>query len=384
MRRIVAVLFIVFTVFVLSGCANQTDTVGEYILIGNIQDLSGPTSVWGTAMKWGAEKAAEDINAQGGINGKLIRIITYDNKNEVNEAINVYKRLVDQDQVVAVIGPPNSSVGIALAPIAEDLKVPIWGYFMDERATTNESTGKPWNYMFLGQLSSNQQAEIMASYALNELNITRVAILYDQSLAYSVTHAEPFANWFSANGGEIVAMEAYQQGDMDYRVQLGKMLAANPEALYITSWVQQNAIAYTQARDMGFTGVILGNNSFFVPMAELIHNRGYDIYFPVNISFEDDNFKPLVERFKSEFNKFPALHIAFGYDGVLALADALKRIETIDPTALRDALRQVEGVEGFAGTVTINPDTHRPRDLTMWVTKIEKEKYIPIGRFGPP
>jgi branched-chain amino acid transport system substrate-binding protein len=387
MRKILGILLVGIMVFALVGCggSNNTDTPSEpeEILIGNIQDLSGPTAVWGSGMKWAAEKAAEEINANGGINGKEVRIITYDNKNDVNEAINIYNRLVEQDNVVAVIGPPNSNVGIALAPVAEDAKVPLWGYFMDERATTDEA-GNPYGYMFLGQLSSNQQSEIMASYALNDLGITKVAILYDQSLAYSVTHAEPFAEWFEANGGEIVAKEAFQQGEMDYRVQLSKMIDAEPEALFITSYVQQNSIAYKQAREMGFTGTILGNNSFFIPFASLVNDEAYDVHFPVNISFEDENFKPFVDMFVEEFNEMPALHIAFGYDAVLAITDAITRADSLDTTAIRDALLEVKDLVGYTGSVTINPENHRPLDLTMFVTRVENEKYIPVGRFGPP
>ena len=387
MRKILSVLLISVLVFGLVGCGGKTTTPPvenkEPILIGNIQDLTGPTAVWGKGMKWGAEKAAEDINAAGGINGREVKIITYDNKNDVNEAMTSYNRLVEQDKVVAVIGPPNSNVGIALAPVTEDAKVPFWGYFMDERATT-DSAGKPYNYMFLGQLSSNQQAEIMASYALNDLGIKKVAVLYDQSLAYSVTHAEPFANWMRANGGEIVAYEAFQQGEMDYRVQLSKMIEAKPEALFITSYVQQNSIAYKQAREMGFEGTILGNNSFFIPFASLVNDEAYDVHFPVNISFEEENFKPFVEKFVAEFNEAPPLHIAFGYDAVLAITDAITRADSTDPTAIRDALLQIKDLVGFTGSITINPETHRPLDLTMFVTKVDKDKYIPVGRFGPP
>lgn len=380
---VVLVLLIILTLVGCSQDPSQLNGEEEYIKIGCIQDLSSTTSVFGKGLKWGAEKAVDDINAKGGIKGKKLKLISYDDTFNVNEAINAYNKLVNQDGVVAVIGQPNSNMGIALAPVAEEAKVPIWGYFMDERATTDEN-GKLWNYMFLGQLSTKQQAETIANYALNELGIKKVAVLYDQSNSYSVTHAEPFKDWFEANGGEIVSYEAFQQGEMDFRVQLSKMIAANPDALYITAYVQQNAIAYNQAREMGFKGVILGNNSFFHPFASLVNNEAYDVYFPVNVSFEDENFIPLVERFTDEFNESPPLHIAFGYDAILVLVNAIERAGSTDPVAIRDALHTTKGIEGYTGTISIESETHRPTGLTMVVTKVEKDKYIPVGRFGPP
>ncbi len=129
----------------------------EYILIGNLQDETGGMAVLSTPLTYAATMKIEEINAAGGINGRLLKLVTYDTRSDVTEAINAYTRMVEQDGVQIVLGPPISNIGIAVAPVAEELQVPIVGLFMVESAFKQES-GDPWTYMFLGQNSDVTQA----------------------------------------------------------------------------------------------------------------------------------------------------------------------------------------------------------------------------------
>jgi branched-chain amino acid transport system substrate-binding protein len=122
----------------------------EDILIGNVQDLSGPNKAFGLGMTNAATTMVEKVNAAGGVNGRKIKLISYDTKGDVNESINAYRRLVEQDKVVSVLGPPIANIGIALAPVTEEMKVPMVGLFMDDRSTI-QTNGSPWNYMFLAR-----------------------------------------------------------------------------------------------------------------------------------------------------------------------------------------------------------------------------------------
>ena len=204
----------------------------DEILIGNIQDLSGPNKAFGLATVNGAQMYFDQINAAGGINGKKLKVISYDTKSEVNEAISAYRRLCDLDKVSVIIGPPIANMGIALAPLTDAKKIPIIGLYMDERATTKPD-GAPWTYMFLAQNSSGAQARTIAAYAIKDLKLKKYAVLLNQQNAYSVSLAEPFVNYVTENGGTIVAKETFMTADKDYRAQLTKIKQANPEAIYM-------------------------------------------------------------------------------------------------------------------------------------------------------
>ena len=164
---------LVLSLGLLAGCGGDKKADSGEIVIGNLQDLSGPTSVNGNMVARGAELAVERINAAGGVNGKKIRLVTLDTKGDVQEAIKAYNRLVDQEKAVAVVGPPVSNIGLALAPIANQKKVPILGSFIDPRVTVDEKTGKAQPAMFLMQPSSIQYGEILAGYSLEKMNVKK-------------------------------------------------------------------------------------------------------------------------------------------------------------------------------------------------------------------
>ena len=187
---LIGLLVIGMTVF--AGCGSSSSGSQE-IVIGNLQDLSGPTSVLGNAITRGVELAVNKINGQGGLNGKKIKLITLDTKGDVQEAIKAFNRLADQEKAVAVVGPPISNIGIGLASIAAAKKVAFVGNFADPRATVGED-GKVHPSMFLVQPSTVQYGEIMASYAVEKLGLKKIAILYDQSNAYAVSLVAPSKN----------------------------------------------------------------------------------------------------------------------------------------------------------------------------------------------
>lgn len=342
------------------------------IVIGSILDTSGGMAAAGLATVWGADYAVNEINANGGINGKKLKIVHYDVKGDPNEAINAYNRLVDQDGAVAVVGPGLSNIGIAVAPIAEGKQVPIVGHFMDERCTTNEQTGEKWNYMFLAEPSCNQQAEAIASYAVEKLPIETVGILFDSSNAYSVTHAEPFAAYCEENGVKVVASESFGKDAKDYKAQLSKIIAANPDAIFVPAYVQQNALAYVQIRQLGYTGMILGNNTYNTPFETLAEGTTVEnLYFLFNVDYSSEYTKFLGDAYRAEKNEEPFINSAFGYDAVAIIANGLKNAEDVtDGTSISKAIEtKTVDLMTSSGPITLNADTHRPEGMGVYIAQ---------------
>ena len=243
----VMIALFAIAVFLFAGQGQGNAAPAKEIIIGNLQDLSGPTSVWGNAVARGAELAAEKINAQGGINGAKIRIVTLDTKGDVQEAIKAFNRLVDQTKAVAVLGPPISNIGIGLAPVADAKKVAFVGSFADPRATVGED-GRVHPSMFLVQPSTVQYGEIMASYAVEKLGLKKIAILYDQSNAYAVSLVGPFKAYAESVGAKIVDEEVYGKTDRDYRTQLSKIKASGADCVFAPNYIQGLVITAKQAK----------------------------------------------------------------------------------------------------------------------------------------
>ena len=354
------------------------------IVIGNLQDMSGPTSVWGNAVTRGAELAAEKINGQGGINGAKIRLISLDTKGDVQEAIKAFNRLVDQEKAVAVIGPPISNIGIGLAPIANAKKVAFVGSFADPRATVGED-GKVHPSMFLVQPSTVQYGEIMASYAVEKLGLKKIAILYDQSNAYAVSLVAPFKKYAEAAGAKIVAEEVYSKTDRDYRTQLSKIKGSGADCVFAPNYIQGLVITAKQSKQLGLKLPFIGALDYAAPFASLVNDpeAANNIYFANNYSDSEPQLTEVRKAYRAKFNEDPINKVYLGYDKMLVIAEGIRKGGGATPDKIIEGINKVTGLQGTTGVLTISPKNHQPVGLSMVMYYIDHGVYKDLGRYIP-
>ncbi|MFB0935013.1 MAG: ABC transporter substrate-binding protein [Propionivibrio sp.] len=354
------------------------------IVLGNLQDLSGPTSVLGNAVTRGAEVAVEKINAAGGFKGDKIKLITADTKGNVQEAIKAFTRLVDHEKAIAVLGPPVSNIGLAIAPIANEKKIPVVGSFIDPRVTVQEN-GEPQPSMFLIQPTSVQYAEIIASYANEKLGYKKFAVLYDQSNAFAVSMLKPFKAYIEKRGGSVVAEETYTKSDKDYRAQLNKIKSAGADVLYIPNYTQDLVITVKQAKQIGLNLPMVSGLDAAPPFASLVGDpeATNNIYFANNFSDKEPQLAEVRSAYKAKFNEDPINKAYLGYDKVTVILKAIELGGGASGPQIINGLSQVKDVQGTTGILTISPKTHQPVGLSMVMYKIDNGKYQEIGRYVP-
>ena len=353
------------------------------IVIGNLQDISGPTSVWGNAVTRGAEIAIEKINAAGGVDGAMLKLITLDTKANVQEAIKAYNSLVSS-QAVAVVGPPVSNIGLALAPIANKAGVPLVGSFIDPRVTVGED-GKAQHAMFLMQPSSIQYSEIMAGYTVEKLGLKKVGVLYDQSNAFAVSLLKPYVEYVKKAGGQIVSEQIYTKGDKDYKTQLTKIKEAGADCLYFPNYIQDAVLAMKQRKQIGLNIPVIGGLDFAPPFASLVNDpeAADDIYLANNFSEKEPQLSDVWKTYKAKFNEDPVNKVFLGYDKILLIREGMKRGGGTTSAQIIAGLNKVANLQGTTGVLTISPETHQPTGLSMVMYKIEKGKYVELGRYVP-
>jgi len=368
----------------LAGYSPVMGAPAKEIIIGNLQDISGPTSVWGSAVTRGADLAAEKINAQGGINGAKIKMITLDTKGDVQEAIKAFNRLVDQDKAVAVIGPPISNIGIGLAPVADAKKVAFVGSFADPRATVDEN-GKVHPSMFLMQPSTVQYGEIMASYAVEKLGLKKIAILYDQSNAYAVSLMAPFKAYAESVGAKIVDEEVYGKTDRDYRTQLSKIKSSGADCVFAPNYIQGLVITAKQAKQLGLTMPFVGALDYAAPFASLVNDpeAANNIYFANNYSDSEPQLTVVRNAYKAKYNEDPINKVYLGYDKMLIVVEGIKKGGAATPDKIIEGLNKVSGLQGTTGVITISPKTHQPVGLSMVMYYLDHGVYKDLGRYVP-
>lgn len=361
---------------------SSTSSINE-IVIGSLQDISGPTSVNGKAVDEGVQFAADAINKQGGVNGMKIRVVHYDTKGDVQEAINAYNRLSTQDKATAIVGPPVANIGIALAPISDTNKVPIVGGYMDLRATQKDNgKGKPYTYMFRIQPSAPEQAQIMASYAMDELHLKKFAVFYNQANAYSVSLVQPFIDYVKSHGGQILDEEVYGTNDKQFKTQLSKIKSTNPDAIYAPNYTQELVLFAQQARSLGITVPFICGLDAAPPFASLAGDAANNVIFPNNISNDEPQLQGVLKEYKDKYGTEPINKFYLGYDSVSLIVQAIKDANSTDPIKVAEALAHVKNLQGLTGNITISPDTHGPIGLSMVMFEIQNGQYVAKKRYS--
>ena len=364
MKKILAmVLALAMLVCAASFAAAQE----EYIVIGGIQDMSGAAMQSGLAMHQGTELAVEEINAAGGINGKLIKYIGYDTKGDVQEAMNAYERLVEQDGAVAVVGPPISNIGSALRDTAITKKVPVVGAFIVSGITKYPETGEAVPYNFLVQPTNEQAGEIQASYLVDVLGVKKVALFYNQDNSFGVSQVAPFRAYVEANGGEIVSEQIITDNDKDYKTQLTKILASGAEAIFAPNYPEENTLYCTQLNQLGMTDIItMGGLDYAPPFLNTVPDPSVvnNVYFAINCAFDEEHLQDLNKRFIEKYltadtvvdENTISVKVYLGYDATQLIAEALRRCgDDITGENVNAQLETIEALELMSGTIGFLP-----------------------------
>jgi len=354
------------------------------IVVGNMQDLSGATSVWGNAVRKGAELAVERLNKQGGLLGMQLELKSYDVKTDPQEAINAYNRLAGSDKASVIIGPPISNIGLAITGLAEQKKVAVLGSFIDPRVTV-KSDGKPHSYMFLMQPSSIQYAEILADYGSKKLGLKKVATFYNQANAFAVSQVGPFKELWVKNGGTVVGEQIYKAGDKDFKIQLAKIKESGADAIYAPNYVQELVLMLQQMDQVGLKIPVIGGLDFAPPFTTLLSDPklANNIYFANNYSDTESQLVEVRKAYMTKYAENPVNKAYLGYDSVMIIADAIKRAGSADAVKIRDALEQVKDLQGTTGIITLSPANHQPVGLSMVMYSIMDGQYNDLGRWVP-
>ncbi|WP_434579299.1 ABC transporter substrate-binding protein [Thermoanaerobacterium thermosaccharolyticum] len=388
MKKVLAMLVAVMLLASLTSCGTtnkgSASSTSNEIVIGSLQDISGPTSVNGKAVDEGVDFAANAINEQGGVNGKKIRVVHYDTKGNVQEAINAYNRLATQDKATAVVGPPVANIGIALAPISNTNKVPIVGGYLDLRATLIRLQGNvtPYTYMFRIQPSAPEQAQIMASYAMDVMHLKKFAIFYNQSNAYSLSLVQPFEDYVKSHGGQILDVEVYEANDKQFKTQLSKIKNTNPDAIYAPNYTQELVLFAQQARALGITVPFICGLDAAPPFASLAGDAANNVIFPNNISNDEPQLQSVLKAYKAKYGTEPINKFYLGYDSVLLIVQAIKDAKSTDPIKVAEAIAHVKNLHGMTGNITISPKTHGPVGLSMVMFEIQNGQYVAKRRYS--
>lgn len=346
-------LVAISTMLLLAGCTSSSDK----IKVGLNFELSGAVASYGQAEVQGIELAIEQINAAGGIDGKLIELIKRDNKSDAAETTSIATFLATQEKVSVILGAATSGLTKAQVPVANQYKVPL----ISPSATADDVTNDGVNvqpFVYRVSFIDSFQGITMANFASKDLSKSRAVILGDQSSDYAKGLAETFSAQFKSNGGTVVAQEAYVSGEQDFNSVLTRVAQMDFDVLFVPGYYQEVGLIIKQAREAGITTSILGGDGFDSPVLFELAGKDalYDVYFSQAYSSLDQD--PMVIKFiadfKAKYGVEPNAFSALGYDTALLAVDAIRRAGSTDPEKINEALASTVNFQGVTGSITVD------------------------------
>jgi branched-chain amino acid transport system substrate-binding protein len=352
-------LFVRVTLFIAFVLSLVFTARAAEIKIGIAEALTGPVAKYGVPIKNGFVLAAEEINAAGGIKGNKITLIIEDEQAKKEEAINVFKKLIFQDKVLAIFGPTLSNSAFASDPFANAQKTVVFG-----TSNTAEGITAIGPYIFRNSVAEADILPIVIKAATKKLGLKKVALIYGNDDSMTKSSYDIFVRAINAEKLQALTTQTFAKGDIDFSAQLTKIKSLNPDAVICAALVEEASNIILQARKLGLSEkiVFIGGNGF--NSAKLIEIAGKAAEGSLSGSpwFLDDpssKNKAFVKAYTRKYRIPPDQFAAQSYDALHIMAEGIKAIKISgnlekDRTALRDALAKVKNFNGVGGPFSFN------------------------------
>lgn len=363
MRKI-RILSLLLAAVLLGACAKKEET----IRVGVIAELSGSIPAVGNSCKTGAELAAKEINAAGGITigGKpyKLELFVEDSASKPEQAAAVAQKLITNNRVLAIVGPNSSSNAMPVSEIAENAKVLfITPWSTNPKTTQDSKTGQPKQYAFRACFTDTFEGGVLGKFASENLQAKKAAVLFDVSADVLKVQSELFKESFEKAGGTIVAFETYTSGDKDFSAQLTKIKAANPDIIFLPSYYTDVPLQVGQAHRLGIKAPFLGSDAWSSEeLAGMCGKECEGYYFFNHYSPETTNPDTVkfIASYKAAFSKVPDDVAALAYDSVYILSRAIAAAGKLDRQAVRDAMGGMPVYNGVTGSIKYTPNSGDP------------------------
>ena len=362
MRTFKVVALLIAVSMILSACGGAA---GGNIKIAILAPLSGSVATFGQSTKEGAQMAIDEWNAKGGVLGRQITTVVEDSQCKPDPAVNAANKVIDQDKVKFIIGEVCSSASIPVSKIATAKKVLQISPTSTNDALTVGSDGKAIPYIFRACYNDSFQGQVIANFALKNLNFKSAFVLSDQTNPYTVGLANSFEKQFTANGGKIVGKENYTGTDTDFSAILAKVAAAKPDMIFLGDYYPTVNLFYKQAKEKGITAPFMGGDGWDSSDLDVkAADGGYysNHYDPGDPRPDVQNFlKAYGAKYKDDKGnaKVPDALATLAYDATNMLLNSIKNAGSDDTTKVQDALLKLT-LNGVSGKITIDPNTHNP------------------------
>lgn len=362
----------------LAGCSSASGSdnagdggsaeTGDTVKIGLNFELTGEVSSYGTAERNGAQLAIDEFNARED-KPFTVEGVEIDSKGDPAESTTAAIKLIDEDQVAAIVGPATSAPSISTYQAATDKQTPVVSPSATQvDAMLNGDT--PYEYAWRVCFEDSYQGAAMAIYAYDTLGDKKAAVINETS-DYGQGLAKTFKEKFESLGGEVVAQEQYNAKDTDFASILTKIKGKDFDVLYIAGYYGEAGLIIKQARESGIDCNIVGADGFeSEKLAELagkenLNNVWYTTcYTTVNAS---DELKSFIDDYTAKYDQAPNMFSALAYDATNLVLDQLEATGKTG-AELNEAIKKAN-FSGLTGSFVFDEKTHTPKKTVLVVNQ---------------
>jgi branched-chain amino acid transport system substrate-binding protein len=311
----------------------------------NTLDLSIPLPLTGGQAKFGEmqkrsyEIAAEEINAKGGIKGKKIKLSFEDSQGKPETARAIVEKIIDVNKQPIVFGEYTSSCAKAVAAVAEERKVP----YVVVSSAADDITQKNYKNVFRVNAASAFYDDALISFFREVVKPKSIAIIYESS-DFGTAGADNMEKAAKVLGAQVLVKEKYEKGAVDFKPILSKVKAANPDVVYMISYVMDAALLMKQIKELRLDARLFAGGAAGFAIPEFIENAKDAAEYVVTATLWHNKLafpgsKEYADKYKAKYKDYPSYHGALAYSTMYVVKDALERAKSMKPDDIRAALK---------------------------------------------
>ena len=344
-----------FGIFVFSVLFLSLSVYGQDIPIGFFAPITGPAAADGASAKHAVELGLKEVNDGGGINGRKVNLIIYDDRLNPQEAVAIANKLIEKDKVVGVASGSYSGPTRVTAPIFQKAGMPmVAGYAVHPDVTWDPKEKKPNDFCFRNGFLGEIEGAAAAEFAVKNLKAKRIALIFmDNDFGRAISSG--FAERAEKLGAAVLTKQMYKfPGEKDFRPFLTRIKEGNPDVIFAAGYYNEAASIVRQSKELGIKSQILGEEGFDSPkFLEIAGPAAEGVIIATNLDRDDP--RPLVQNFlknyRKAYNEDADMVGASSYDAFMILVNAIRKAGT-DPKAIQKALLETKDYNGLTGKIS--------------------------------
>jgi branched-chain amino acid transport system substrate-binding protein len=343
------------SLFVFSILFLALSAYGQDIPIGFFAPITGPAAADGASAKHAVELGLKEVNDGGGINGRKVNLIIYDDRLNPQEAVAVANKLIEKDKVAGVVSGSYSGPTRVTAPIFQKAGMPmVAGYAVHPDVTWDPKEKKPNDFCFRNGFLGEIEGAAAAEFAVKNLKAKKISLIFmDNDFGRAISSG--FAERAEKLGAAVLTKQMYKfPGEKDFRPYLTRIKEGNPDVIFAAGYYNEAASIVRQAKELGIKSQILGEEGFDSPkFLEIAGPAAEGVIIATNLDRDDS--RPLVQNFlknyRKAYNEDADMVGASSYDAFMILVNAMRKAGT-DPKAIQKALLETKDYNGLTGRIS--------------------------------